>query len=112
MLAVDRKDPEMVRAMDQAARVAEFLLEAHNDDAMQELALDVLADWVTGIDVYMVGGYQSELRDPRRRLAWALTLTERRSDLAPHEERLLDDAWDKVHELRLQAEWERLGGAQ
>lgn len=109
MLTVDRNDPEFVRAAETAARVAEFLLDCHNGDAKQELALDVLADWVSGIDVHLIGGYKSGLRDPRKRLAWALVLTERRTDLKPHEQRLLDDAWALVRELELQRHWEEMG---
>lgn len=108
-VTVDRRDPEFVRALDTAARVAEFLLDCHNSDAKQELALDVLADWVSGIDVYLSGGYKSGLRDPRKRLAWALSLTESRTNLAPHEQRLLNDAWGRVRELQLQCEWEEMG---
>lgn len=108
-VTVDRNDPEFVRAADTAARVAELLLDCHNSDAKQELALDVLADWVDGIDVYLVGGYKTGLRDPRKRLAWALALTERRTDLEPQEQRLLDDAWAHVRDLELQRHWEEMG---
>lgn len=109
MLTMDRNDPAVRGAMDQAARIAEWLLERHNGDAEQELALDVLADFVAGIDVHLVGGYKSQLRDPRKRLAWALSLTERRTDLEQHEQRLLEDAWERVRELQLQREWEEMG---
>lgn len=110
MLTMDRKDPVIREAMDQAARVAEWLLDKHNSDAEQELALDVLASWTSEIDDLLYDEAESDwLRDPRRRLAWALMLTEKRSDLKPHEQRLLDEAWERVTELRLAREWEEMG---
>lgn len=110
ILAMNREDPVVREAMDQAARVAEWLLEAYNSDYSKELALDVLAAWVDDIDQHLFGGrHCGDLRDPRKRLAWALILTERRTDLKPHEQRLLDDAWEHVLELERQREWEEMG---
>jgi len=36
-------------------------------------------------------------------------LTERRTDLAPHEAKLLSLAWERVREDAVQRTWERLG---
>lgn len=110
MAIMDRNDPIIREAMDQAARIAEWLLERHNSDTEQELALDVLLAWTDGYDDLLYD--QSELdwlRDPSTRLAWALALTEQRTDLEPHEQRLLDGAWEKVHENQAQREWEEMG---
>lgn len=110
MTAMDRTDPIIREAMDQAARVAEWLLEKHNSDAAQELALDVLLAWMEGVDDLLYDGAAlAWLRDSPRRLAWALVLTEKRTDLEPHEQRLLDEAWEHVRELQLQREWEEMG---
>jgi hypothetical protein len=110
MLAMDRNDPIIQEAMEHAARVSEWLVEKHNSDVEQELALDVLADFITGIDdIVFAASTTEELRDPKTRLAWALVLTEKRTDLEPHEQRLLDEAWERVRELQLQREWEEMG---
>lgn len=110
MTAMDRTDPIIQEAMDHAARVAEWLLDRHNDDTEQELALDVLADFVSGIDdIVYRDATSAPLRDSKTRLAWALTLTEKRTNLKPHESRLLDRAWERVRELQLQREWEEMG---
>jgi hypothetical protein len=63
----------------------------------QETALDVLLEYVEELDV------------PPRRLSWALRITEAREDLQPHEQRLLDDAWNKVKADARQREWEDMG---
>jgi hypothetical protein len=109
VFVMDRSDPAQREAMDQAARAAEWILDRSNDQAAQELALDVLAAFVDGIDHYLYGNAKDPLGDPLRRLAWALVLTERRDDLRAHEQRLLDHAWDRVRELQLQREWQEMG---
>ena len=91
-------------AMDSAAVAAEHMLDRHNGDTACELALDVLADYVGRVNPYLC------IEDrPGRWLAWALMLTERRTDLAPHEAKLLSLAWERVREDAVQRTWERLG---
>lgn len=110
MAAMDRTDPIVREAMDQAARVAEWILEKHNSDVEQELALDVLTAWLESVDDLLYDAAETAwLRNPRKRLAWALMLTEKRTDLEPHEQRLLDDSWEKVREDQVQREWEEMG---
>lgn len=111
MAVVDRSDPEMQAAIDQAARVAEWMLDHSNADAEKELALDIILAYVEGVHPYIRPA--TRLRPGHatgmKRLAWALTLLERTPALRQHEQRLLDDAWDQVAEDALQREWEAMG---
>jgi hypothetical protein len=98
-------------AKDQAARVAERYLGRMNEDWQLNLAIEVLNNWIAGIDTYMAGGYRASwLHDPATRLAWALNTCEKSADaLASHEANLLKRAWAKVVELGLQQQWETMG---
>lgn len=108
------------QARDRAARHAEFDLGAYTLTGLEcELALDTLAAFVDSIDRIMFVQAERQgdkralaekgLADPGRRLAWALSLTDARNDLKPHEARLLADAWARVVELGEDQKWERMG---
>lgn len=108
MKTLDRNDPEVRFALDNAARAAEHLLEAANGDAARELALDVLNGYLGNLYPRAYNPWEApHLRAGK--LAWAFVLTERRTDLKPHEEKLLELAWEKVREDAVQAEWEAMG---
>lgn len=108
------------RARDRAARHAEIDL-SYNGNLECELALDVLAAFVDGIDtritrMFVMTGRNAgkraltaKLADPGKRLAWSLSLTDRRKDLKPHEVKLLADAWARVVALGEDQKWERMG---
>lgn len=109
MALMDRNEPLFRVAMDRAARVAEHSLEHRNDEAAQEVALDILNDYAGDLYFYFWGGSEFDFRDPLEALAWAFALTERQTELRPHEEKLLELAWEKVRDDAVQAEWERMG---
>lgn len=81
-----------------AAFAAEHVGGRSNSDGTRILAFDVLAEYVDEID-----------DGNRAQIAWALLWAESREDLAPHEERLREDAWKKVNDDADRSEWERLG---
>lgn len=104
-------------ARHRAARHAELDL-GYKGNLECEIALDVLVAFVDGIDRTLfviaprrvgITALGETLADPGRRLAWALSLTDRRRDLKPHEARLLADAWTRVVELGEDQKWEAMG---
>lgn len=97
-------------AKDRAARHAELALESHNGGWHRGYALDVLSYYVDGIEGYMLGRLDHGLLiEQNARLAWALALTEKRTDLKPHEQKLLDAAWDEVVARADYEKWEEMG---
>lgn len=92
-------------AKDRAARVAEQLLTGRNDDWERAFALDVLNAYVSDVKLGRHGG----LAFPAHRLAWALGIVGKRTDLEPHERKLLELAWEKAEQDSIDKQWEEMG---
>jgi hypothetical protein len=110
MMSKLRPDPEQLAdAKRRAAFAAEHVPDRSNVEGERVLAFDTLADF--NADIF---------EGPRSQVAWALLWAEARErliadgdvderPLEPHERRLIEDAWKKIHEDAEQQEWEQLG---